>query len=168
MNQMKNKTKAEKRVAIAKDVIKQIRAGKLRAKAANGYICPTTPAASVCLVAFSGSDLPLTKGDVDALQGSCEVCALGSMVLSRIRKFNSVVGDQLTPDGDVYEENAYGCLGDIFTSNQLEAIEAVFEGYDYTEWREEHYNDNDLLLAIMQNIVDNNGKFKPKEVYVVQ
>ncbi len=151
-------------VEIAKDVLKHI--GHFKVADKTGYVLGEYEAGD--------SVLECTK--------SCTVCALGAMFLTHLDNTDSL---KVTPTGwfriesfDVYEQ-----LSEVFTEEQLGLIEAAFEcdwgcyyddtwdiengfpedhpcfkaeafGRSYTEPRER-------LVAIMENIIANEGTFKP-------
>lgn len=140
-----------KRVEIAKDVLSQIAAERIVA-------CP-------------GQYI-----DTDA---RCQVCALGSM-------FRVLVDDaafEVTKTKNVSKQLAdiREVLLDHFSSEQLGLIECAFEGavgyinvddYEDTDdlpaevesalaYADKYEDPQDRLVAIMQNIVDNDGMFVP-------
>lgn len=177
-------TPAEMRVAIAKDVLKQLASRKFVA------------CRGVWLRDSKLSELPdyaearyekdgIKKLDVCEYVNSinkCQVCALGSIFLSSVKLYNNVYMSADKDPGDeaasFFEDLASSPLKRYFSPNQLRYIEATFEGLDGVHYpdtrKEENYanafyrlfpNTDDRLNAIMQNIVENNGTFKP-ETYV--
>lgn len=151
-------------IKIAQDVLEQVKLGKYLAK-------------QRVYVQFDWIEVEdITVGeDVQStlhLLPTCEVCAYGSMMLSAIRFKNSVNWD----------ENAlyYGCISqsnfrytkplkELFNEGQLTLIENAFEGWDEDEEAVEdsaimtfyHKFDNPTarLIAIMENLITNNGEF---------
>lgn len=115
---------------------------------------------------------------VDQLEANCRVCALGGMLLSFIRLFDKIKSDDI-------ESNLFNCatptevyepLSEVFEDEQLVLIEAAFEKrdglpsmYNYTEgflrpavkFGYQYDDPKDRLKAIMENIVENDGEFKP-------
>lgn len=166
--------KASQRAAIAMDVIKQVRSGKLVVKN---------------MVYVRG---PIVHNDDDStLLDGCEVCALGSIFACGLQKSMGLslrgaaasdleheceVGFNVTLDDEVVREQ----LRPYFSLKQLYMIETAFEyTYDYFNFHRasDGLDDQEIevarafgrkymspkkrLIAIMQNIVDNNGTFVP-------
>jgi hypothetical protein len=149
---MTAKEAAKRRVAIAQDVIDQIHAKKYR---------PTH------MVYVDGPFDEFDTTASKAVTAKCDVCAIGGMFLSRFNlynKENDYVGDSDTMKDRLEEAG--------FTSEQLRLIERCFEGWGSIEdehpWLAELDNPEDRLIAIMQNIVDHKGTFKPKVAYEVK
>lgn len=175
-------TKAEARVAIAKDALAQLRSRKYDA------------VGGIYVEFDKNLDLPdwgdsSTESNRKANQqvcnlipkmGTCTVCARGALFLSTIRKFNHfTLGDWDRSGG--YSD---GCNRDTietvedryFTDKQLSLIESTFEGEMFrkndTELSDREYNncinfyskyssDHDRLVAILKNIIKNEGAFVP-------
>jgi hypothetical protein len=159
-------SKSEQSVAIAKDVIKQIKAEKY------------TPTSGWYI---RGA---LTRLDNEAdvqtnLNVSCNCCALGASLLSTVKYKNTLKIEDLY---GYNEKNSQftKMLDSIFTTKQQALIEASFEdglhlqanltkGFrlsekDYEKCRDFYklYNDpEDRLIGIMNNIIKNKGVFKP-------
>ena len=163
-------TPAERRVALAKDVIKQIHAKKIEVRAGWGFVAPKYDAWG------SFYDLPndieheevISKDDVNVMKKDCYVCAMGALFLSRVDKFNKITWGDLNckkPDHD----SIVKALRGSFSRRQLVMIENAFERYDGDgcEFGDALDDEDDRLLAIMQNIVDHDGTFEPKVAYVV-
>jgi hypothetical protein len=159
-------TKAQARVAIARDVIEQLRAGKLAA-------------CHLGFVHIEGNSLfhrlptnaPTQLGDY-ATKATCQVCGIGGMLIGYARMFDGV----RTKDyfgSDNRREFIHQKLGKAgFSKKQMELVESAFEtdvhhykdikaarraqelGYQYADC-------DDRLTAIMKNIVKNKGTFKP-------
>ena len=89
------------------------------------------------------------------------------MLLCKVAKYNNY---DFLIFGEGYMIGSHDttmALKDAFSETELELIERAFErNYSYFSWGPD--NDADRLLAIMQNIVDHNGKFKPSVEYVVE
>jgi hypothetical protein len=176
---MKKKlTKAEMRIAIAKDVIAQIKAKKYN------------PTQGTWVDQVGGQDYDswlyhnALSCEIDVQNYTknikkCNVCALGSLFVSAVNKYNNVYGtfDTVSTDKvfDFKDMNNNSPLLRYFTLNQIQLIEHTFEGgIGAVYWDSDHsmvnkshafysrYPDSkDRLLAIMKNIVENNGTFKP-------
>ena len=157
-------TNAQKRVEIAKDVIKQIHA-KLYRVGESGFISlgPNDFSADV-----QGDQVVDHLDEVNP--GNCGVCALGGLMLSRIRFENNLAIRELGLSG----RDIRFALGDIFTRKMLSSIEAAFEAWFDSFWDAErdfhdsHGNHEDRLIAIMQNIIDHRGTFKSEVLYTVE
>lgn len=116
---------------------------------------------------------------------TCAVCALGACFMSAVKFKNSFtfkeIADISTTAIFTGNDKVEKILS-IFTSNQLLLIEAAFEKRDCSffanylkspadttyeerckayEFGDNFNDDNDRLVAIMQNIIDNKGEFKP-------
>ncbi len=172
------KKKAEMRVAIAKDVIAQIKAKKYN------------PMQGCWVEQVDGPDYDdwlfekaeNCKVDVQVYTKSikkCNVCALGSLFVSAVNKYNNVYGTFETVSTmevfDFKETNNNSPLLRYFTINQIKLIEHTFEGgvgavyfdddhpmfYKSSAFYSQYPDSKDRLLAIMKNIVENKGTFKP-------
>jgi hypothetical protein len=175
---MTKEERAAGRRAICKDVIKQIQAKKLnvlagvyvqekRSEDENWWSKPPVKIKSGVI----------TKDDCNALTKKCNVCALGSMFLSRIRLFNQVEWKSLHEDKD-HQKEIMKSLKGYFTDLEMNEIECAFERDEYmhglgtvkmgpfAKFGLEFDEPADRLLAIMQNILDN-GKFDPTIEYEV-
>lgn len=152
-------TKAEKRVAIAEDVLMQVGEGTLIPKH-DIYVRPTT------------------DGD-----GSCLCCALGGMMMAKC----NLKGDRLPGfSGGLGASSVGNELKDVFSVEQLALIEAAFDlativaervarqnDKPYVQgvvldgaksfWRKNHSKSAKAhLVAIMKNIIENRGTFVPE------
>lgn len=163
-------TEAERRVEIAKDVKESIQAGEYGKIATNHYVYG-------CFES-SGKMCP-TRQDIQAIKQSCSMCARGALLISRVAKFNKLSFHDLSArNGKAWtdeEETTEGLKG-AFTERQLKSIEQAFEGWDsdgtrlegvrdeddpHVVFHNSHPNAEDRLLAIVQNIIDHDGDFKP-------
>jgi hypothetical protein len=172
------KKKAEMRVAIAKDVIAQIKAKKYNPTQGSwvdgvdgpDYVDWLFENATTCEVDVQVYTKSIKK---------CNVCALGSLFVSAVNKYNNVYGTYKTVSlpsiFDFRETNNRSPLLRYFTIKQIRLIEYTFEGgMGAVCFDDDHpmvnkayafysrYPDSkDRLLAIMKNIVENKGTFKP-------
>jgi hypothetical protein len=153
-------TRKQRKVAIAKDVIKQVNAGVFDAKSQHGYVVPMNGY-------LNG---PVEQRNAIAVAKECHVCARGALMLSRIAKFNDMVINPIC--GNIEQEQTAKALEDAFTSRELYEIERAFEGgedgSDYRRFFLDHKNSNNRLIAICQNIIDHKGTFRPEVRYVVK
>lgn len=114
-NFMKKLGKIQTRVAIARDVLLQLKLNLVK------------PICGTYIQMWSGPLAELAHGTdaqpilLNRKRKPCTVCALGAGVVSLIRRENNFhVGDQITP---------YTRLGKYFEREQLVAIESLFEGW---------------------------------------
>lgn len=168
-------SKAEMRVIVAKDALAQLRHER--------YVATSGTYIGSELLQRIGGPEEDDFGDtcyrnwdspLQALllkdKGECDVCAKGALFLSAVRKFNSAtVGDMINDDNFKIAEKIFGI-------KQFDLIEAAFEGWTCTKMRngsegnpvpdwvleyEDIFPDpHDRLVAILKNIVKNNGTFK--------
>lgn len=170
----KKLSKPEQRIAIAKDVIAQIKAKKFVAGhtyfqlGKNELNPPQT---------YEAVEKKLQLGECIAQVG-CEVCGIGSLFASAVLK-----NDKLKFE-DFYDvrEQEVEYLGKWFSKKQLDLVEVYFEqdleagyGADYRDthsWEDEIFPDHPIvsepdddrrLIMIMENIVSNDGKFDPRK-----
>lgn len=172
-------SKAQKRVALAQDVVDQVRAKRFVPE--RGTWCEFDDSEL--------SELPTTSGlqqaFIEKKLEKCEVCALGALMMSTVLFKNKVtVGDMqdssvLHYDGwSEADEKAVNQLHSIFPEAQLRLIELAFElGGGYFYWNEpesvldedtravkfgrRYKSENTRIVGIMNNIIKNNGTFKP-------
>lgn len=153
---------AEKRVAVAKDVIAQLDAKKIIAQA--GTYVSITPAANEIVSIEPDDELQAVfAGRV------CDACALGSLFICAVAKLDDCTADSVQfgqhYGADFYmRDDPYEYLGQFFDEDQLHDIERVFEGYggwtdDDTESHLISDDENERLRVIMRNIIDSNGDF---------
>lgn len=158
-------TKAQKRVAIAKDAIKQIREKRMRV-AHGEYII------------FCGME-PIRQGNVDVVALSkkrpCKVCQIGQAIVSGIRLFNTC-----TTRSDISPDSAREMVTTWFNAKNASLMEVAFEGYTYAgpcgigprliddferakaiSFHRKHKSHSTRSIAIWKNIILNNGTFKP-------
>lgn len=168
----KNATKPQKRVLIAKDVIQQINLGRIIPK-------------SMSWVDFDSS---FKQGSVrDHLLGKeeCKACALGGIFASCTLFNNETTFEK---DRDFLEDLGFSIFDynkkpkngmmSIFSKSQLKLIEFAFEEGDgwclvtdacdpakselsAIDFGKKFSNSKDRMVAIMENIIKNNGLFKP-------
>jgi hypothetical protein len=126
-----------------------------------------------------GHTAPLRELMLSEKVASCNCCALGAMFMSCTLYNNQTTAADFNHEVHWFDEYiqdgmplANG-LNKFFSKTQLKLIEAYFEGgagaFDaplthgdkIKLWVEVYPGDQTRLAAIMQNIVDNNGTFKP-------
>ena len=170
-------SRAERKVVLCKDVLARIELEKLTVAQGSymGNVYNLPAVASKPEAEFSGS---VTPDDCLLMEKHCAVCARGALLLSRIRLFNSVEWDDLKVNDNlrINQYQTSKVLSEAFYPEELLAIEAAFEAEEGEEndgfigedeeysWDciefglEEEYPD-DRLVAIMHNIIENNGEF---------
>jgi hypothetical protein len=138
----KKMSSAEQRIEIASDVIQWLRAGRV--------------------IATSGIYLePLERQEgaakIDGVQ--CYVCALGAVFAVAVERDAVECSNVFS-----YREGAMrGALAPYFDFGQLRMIEAAFEEWSYEkEFGDQYEDDAERMIAIMQNIIDNDGTFVPE------
>jgi hypothetical protein len=112
-------------------------------------------------------NLPLhgnAQKHIDQISQGCEVCALGACFLSYIRLFNEVDINEIC--FGVRAGQVRAALTRHFPADELRLIEDSFEGWSKPDnpsrqFYLKHPDSRERLEAIMRNIIDNNGDFKP-------
>lgn len=162
--------KAEQRIAIAKDVLKQIEVGK--------YVPYTGMYVNLGQLRHSTKSVQESFDDIDG----CEVCALGSCLLSLTKFKNELTFENV---GDSYDNpKTRRLFGSLFSPTQTALIEAAFEQrttsipwadavnrhsannnvkriYKASWFGKQYYNSTARLQAIMNNLITNKGTFRP-------
>lgn len=164
-------TPAQKRVRIAKDVIEQLALGKLVA-ASRGYLTINDARLRASLNSYgSRSSLADTPWHSIFEKESCTVCGIGGVFVAAVGRANKCTVDDSggSPEGEFMKDY----LAAWFDRSQLTMIETAFErdssfGYsneseidDALEFSESLDDPGERLTAIMQNIIDNDGNFRP-------
>ncbi len=173
---MKKLTKKQQlAVDIAKDVIKWIRARKLKINNDGNY-----------LEGDLGKSCQIRRGDqiqdhLPTLRRKCDVCAKGAIFLSYIELKNKIkfgyelkVPSEWDNTSSISYSGNWICsrLGDAFTRENLDLIESAFEvavmgTSDYEaakraiDFGYKFGTPGKRMIAICQNIIENNGEFKP-------
>ena len=172
------------RVAIAKDVLRWIETNKMVVSYGGNYVIlqDRNPVSFERAAIFSGEEL---ASNVDAKQvledKKCIVCALGACFIAAIDRYNNIGCRDLLKDSrpnSINQGDTMAYLRRFFHPEQLDLIEAAFErssshcrtlssysdeidkaiefGYEYRTG-----GPTLGLEAIMNNIIKNNGTFKP-------
>ena len=151
---MKKKlTQAQRRVAVAKDALKQVESEKLIAKA--GTYCQFISEVPEIASESSAKFQKFLKG-----KGSeCQACARGALFISTVRKENAFIPDANFLDiyKSVGRSDFDPRLERLFSKAQLDDIETAFESPDTPEYYEA--DDHDRLVLILKNIIKNRGTF---------
>lgn len=156
MKTPKELTPDQMRVAIAKDVIKQIDAHIY--KATQGiYFKQIIGMDGPFPIHRDKYFNPITQTNVGEIK-SCQVCAIGSVILSGIRLFNEVEFGRT-------HKASYDAVQIWFDMDQAILIEKAFE-WQSTRFYKRYPAATDRLKAIMKNIIRNKGKFVPRKAEV--
>ena len=170
--------KADARVAIAEDVIKTLAVGRMTAVQAGYFNLDVWTKASDD--SFEAAALSVR----DKGKTRCRVCAIGAAAICAVGLYNDApvmesiwrtAGYYVPHDTD--SESMREVLARWFTRKQLDLIECAFEMSDEHEeggssesvretavyFGEDYGEPRERLEAIMQNIIDNNGTFKPSQ-----
>jgi hypothetical protein len=154
----KKLSKAQMRVAIAKDVIKQIELKNIKPTEGD-YIDPSNTAHKE-LGKLPSSNVE-SQPFIEIISKNCHVCALGACLLSKARLFDSC------PVYDLITGSVYKGLGKIFSGNQLNLIEHEFELGGFVDGSYPDTSPTDRMISIMKNIIKNKGTYRaPKKVVV--
>lgn len=166
----KSLTKAQTRVQIAKDVIAQLKAKRLKARH------------SVYVDLVGAPFVYCGDGDAQRLVRSvkaCAVCAKGALLVATIDRFNECEAtDELALADLARADKERGdpqYMANYFPPSMLHEIEMVFDGGRrdtsttkkptaeenvlIRRWRKAHRDATSLLDALMRNIIANKGTF---------
>ena len=157
-----NKTERAKRcVLIARDVLKLIKARKIKSSIGGYYDAPAKYEAKVM------KDYHAKKIKYLPPPKTCDVCAKGALFYAHLIRFNKVK-ISLASIGYRDEEECVVPLLEYFTQDQLNLIESAFEGYNHEKFLFEGFVANtsrlERLKLIAQNIIDNKGTFVPENL----
>lgn len=167
------------RILICYDALLQLRQKKIRPRK-NTYI----GLAEAKKVGERQKNLQLDQ--VIEKQSYCEACALGTLLISRARIFNSLkVSSFMTEWGLDFctstIDSGYQLMNSLlpyFDKEQLSLVEACFEGYDQgmagrdckvdydkviKPFARKYETAESRLIAILKNIISNDGLFIPEK-----
>lgn len=162
----------DQRIAIARDVQKQIVGRKYDFRPANGYIAQNYYDYKLFTDDDLGDDM---REHVDKIADKCSVCLLGGMLLSTASLYDNIPLADYASDEfmGVSREQIGRSLAPFFDYDELIAMEAAFELYDYKSGGDFggkacfYYKipGSEVVLrpsetrvwAVMQNIIDNDG-----------
>lgn len=175
-----NASPEQKRVMIAQDVLDQIKAKRYIAKSGT-WVDPQYNRN----VSVKNTD-SVQKLFADNVIEKCDVCALGGMFMSctnlnnnvSVKTLNNINGYNNVGLGDRIKKNTKlpNELNRIFSKDQLTLIEIYFEGgsgwflsddddphvFNFFEQK----TATQRLVAIMKNIIKNNGTFVPSKLKI--
>lgn len=176
----KNATKAQKRVMIAKDVLGQIKTNRYLAESGT-WVEPNFSRNSRVSEICDSPETSIQDTFKDKTIESCTVCALGGLFMSCINLNNNTTLRDFDEEADDLgalidgNRKLSNSLNRIFTREQLILIEQYFEegaGYFYRDddcdlldsFVDTYPDEQDRLKAIMENIIENKGTFKPEKL----
>jgi hypothetical protein len=169
-------TKPQQRVAIAKDVIAQLKAKKYRARA--GTYLTNAKLDSVLKREDDSPDKQLQQVLFSKNAGTCDVCGIGALMVSGVRFADKLTVGDLGPQPDWQWVIGY-YLNTWFELSQIDLIESAFETSttvgrrvcidesfkcalnDAVAFGRRYQTDGTRMIAIMRNIVRNRGEFVP-------
>jgi hypothetical protein len=186
MSKDKTPSRRSARVQIAQDVLERLATGKFRAVIGT-YVTTIVNGGEITCPLLKddvGRDL---RDVLFTRVTKCHVCVRGAMFLSAVLKFNQM------PVTESLVMGSSGGLGssairnervsDFFDTEELALIEYFFEGWDPNEQRmgmvtlaikrhrehilrfkRQHRTPKKRLEALMNHIIDNNGKFLPTKL----
>ena len=179
-------TKTEQRVALAKDVIKQLTKKELRAVKGEYVSGPLSKAARQLndISEYSESGFIYLNENLDMRDlinnqlkaKTCTVCVKGALFLAHILRNDKVTLDEFinVELGNLRDKEA-SCPIPAFTPRQLDEIEMLYESDGFFRGRVINWSDNDIkkfktirkrlpskpderLKAIMRRIIKNKGR----------
>lgn len=165
-------SKSAQRVAIARDVLLQLRKKRFHSKLGSYVKIPN-------LWEIDDTDRQANECISDG-SATCLVCAKGALFMSHVMKTNHISLNEVNDIGEFRIKKRLK----MFSKRQLDMIECAFEKRvvedddrvlkDYDNIHEQitplahsaikfgrKYNQLNRLSAIMKNIIKNNGTFKP-------
>lgn len=116
------------------------------------------------------------KSQAERLNGyTCQVCALGALFVCATERTPITIKETFSGKPDevtygMFSDRIRDALSPYFSHDQLLAVEAAFEETDMDSsidsaarsfGRSAGYDDGERMEAIMRNIIENNGTFKP-------
>lgn len=163
-------TRSERAVAVAQDVINLLTLAENPLIADHkGYI------SSVYEVPDGADELqPLIP---EILKAGCTVCARGAVMIAKARLFDRVPTAGIVLDGclNVDSVDTTRALDDVFHRDQLQRMEHAYEhwyrsdiGYGCAVFGLQFNDPKDRLIAIMQNVIDNDGDFVVPDATVAE
>lgn len=149
---MTEEQRAAERVAIAKDVLQQLGSNQLIA-GHGGYVVFWRNPQNWDF--YENHEKDPAQPIIDEIKKHCHVCARGALIISYVARHNKL---------SVRELSRQACrpnsvLGEFFDNDQLGLIEAAYELDE--DFYDQYPNPQQRLIAIMENLVKNNGTFVP-------
>jgi hypothetical protein len=158
-------TPAKKRVRIAKDVLEQLDAKRIKAKPGT-YLWATGNKLKV-----TEKDLGKDLSELTTQIKSCDACAIGSLFLCAVERADALkIGEaysnseaEVSYTSDKFNDMSLSqhiYLRRFFPRGTLDSMEATFEKYDiWGEGRQLRVPAEQRLRLIMENVIRNKGEF---------
>lgn len=127
----------KKAVAIARDVIAQLRMKKLRAEMGS-YIDIDLKDDAGCSISLDNEES--FRKTYQQSSGHCTVCAIGAAFVSYVNRYNRVTNSDIVYIDD---DEMIDYLGDAFSAAELRFMERIFENEwvnGDSEWVEENFD----------------------------
>ncbi len=172
--EFKKLSKPEQRIAIAQDVLDQIKAK--RYIATSGRWISFEEEKGTYLSQFSPTDSIQGLFEKKELT-TCQCCGLGALFMSCINLNNNTTVENYNYESDdlataISEETLSNGLNEIFSYEQLRLIESYFEGADgaFLDDKRNAINfyyencEEERLKLVMENIIENEGTFVPSKL----
>lgn len=171
-------TPAEKRIQLARDVLAQLKRGDIEAERGT-WLQADVPTTTVDL----NTDLQTLLQATEV----CKACAFGSLFVAAVKRKNDfkvldIKGLHLTgvdereiEDIQLDFDEMANYMGPFFTKDQISLIESAFEGgglhnnkksinfLEEVDASDPWLDDSIRLRLVMENIVANDGTFKPNK-----
>lgn len=155
-------TREQKQVAVASDALLMLNAGRLIA--ADGIYCHSASGRDFQDIAGEGA----TDLQQAFAKTACKVCAKGAIFVALVSRANHAPIRTFAMRERIDDELMVDRITDVFDEAQADLIEDCFEGFGVagsfgdTYWNQ--FDDYDeRLRAILENIIRNNGTFKPEQ-----
>lgn len=148
-------TTSQKAIAIARDVIAQIKCRKYTPELGT-YVSGADDNIPTEAIGCEQLQPFLKKKDLQ-----CEVCAIGAAFLSSIRLFNDFVVPEYWDDSDMKNK-----LGEYFSPSELRALEASFENWGDSLFLETplvNLKAQDRMIFLMSEVIRQKGNFNPSK-----
>jgi hypothetical protein len=160
---------AERRVMIAKDVLAELRTKHIRPRQ-GVFVAAKYEDGTPTLVATCAGQ-PMHEA---LLNNVCECCALGAIFVAAVERFNDVESTDNHVSPNLGLEDIHAPIRKHFSETQMKLIENAFEtGNGYfvkttidgrdraVKFGMQFHTPRSRMTAIMKNIIENNGTFKP-------
>lgn len=174
-------TPEQKRMLIAKDVIAQIKAKRFKPTSGTWVRPKMKNGAYLEIEEKFDGDESIRELFIGKRIPACDCCALGAMFMSCTTYNEGTTVDHFEREIDwdfeerVLNKTLSNGLTNFFSVEQLQLIETAFEGGDgafmvekgdleaqkAASWYEDLSRDDKRMIAIMENIIANNGTFVP-------
>lgn len=171
----------QKRMLIAKDVIAQIKAKRFKPTAGTWVRTKMKNGAYLAVEEKFDGNESMRELFIGKRIPACDCCALGAMFMSCTTYNEGTTVDDFEREMDwdfeerVLNKTLSNGLTNFFSVEQLQLIETAFEGGDgafmvkkgdlaaqkAASWYEDLSRDDKRMIAIMENIIANNGTFVP-------